>query len=126
MALEALVHEPVQQGAAVVAKGGAGVAVRPELVGPAQHTMQCYRVEQGRPGEGVSGVVTLRTPVHARAVERHKLHTSVFIAYYCCVVQYLVTATMQDKTADLALVALLAKPPAEPIMLAKYTVVQTI
>ena len=34
MALEALVHQPVQQGAAVVAEGGAGVAVGPELVKP--------------------------------------------------------------------------------------------
>ena len=34
MALEALVHQPVQQGAAVVAEGGAGVAVSPELVEP--------------------------------------------------------------------------------------------
>ena len=82
MALEALVHQPVQQGAAVVAEGGAGVAVGPELVGPAQHRVQWYRVERARPGQGVSRVVTLRPAVHTRAVERHKLHSTPFIAYF--------------------------------------------
>ena len=34
VALQSLVHQPVQEGAAVVAEGGAGVAVSPELVEP--------------------------------------------------------------------------------------------
>ena len=52
MALEALVHEAVQQGAAVVTEGGAGVAVGPELVGPsicgAASLLQHQQINLGR------------------------------------------------------------------------------
>ena len=49
VALEALVHQPVQQGPTVVAEGGAGVAVGAELVEPSISTdsrvLQHYKTD---------------------------------------------------------------------------------
>ena len=81
MALETLVHQAVQQRATVVTEGGAGVAVRPELVDPGISADTAVLQQQQESHLRGTRLVQLAyvcvgPPVCSRAVKGYKLMTS--------------------------------------------------